>query len=593
MSGKDWSIHAINILGFRSHKDTQIRGLKRVNWFLGKNATGKSSIIDAIAYGFTGVCRGTDRGGRGADDLVSDFKDTHSPNAFTIGINWGGGGLTRQGPGQGPTSQAQVNITKALGIPPSIVQALTDVTRLLDAPPKEQQALLEQVLGIEVTPDVVAKALGEYSRLQMAPVNSLDDLLVFEKTAREQRTLSRRAVENAPAKIVPATGILPEEATHWTLAEAEARLAGVNSKLEGLIEKRGAARPQTAMKETLLRLEKEVASLSRSLDATADPTDTIKDVVTEMARRQEVLHALRQAEKDSDEAQDNLRLRLLEANHDSCFLCARKFTGKGYQAAKDAAQAAVAKHGQGALGEKEQIDALKALDKRSAQLELVRDQRRSWEAEIKAKAEQILSLKATMTVGGDAPDTATLDAQIAKGNQVKAAIEEVVAALKHNAKVDESATLLVETKKAWEAAVEILSTLRTSLVTDRIKAFEDKANILLSVMGFKVQITTEPFEIYVNGRRPVMLSISQRMRVGLGLQMTLANMAGLRFVCLDAVEAFDAESMAALKEIVRKVKQFQFFLCAKADNPKEMERDEDWAVYSVALKGEVSEVTAL
>lgn len=234
-------IERINIIGFRSHRGTVIDDLKRVNWFLGKNATGKSSIVDALAYAFTGICRGTDRGGRGADVLVSDFKDVGTPTTFNLGVKDSAWMINRIGPGQGPTSEAQKKITAMVGASPALLNALTDLSNVLDASPKEQQGLLEQVLGIQVNPAIVGEALGgNRDVMAMHSMESLDDLIAFEKFATEQRTLTGRT--QGPS-IIANLNTLPEFAS-WTLQEAEQGLKDVEAKLYALIEKRGALGPQ-------------------------------------------------------------------------------------------------------------------------------------------------------------------------------------------------------------------------------------------------------------------------------------------------------------------------------------------------------------
>lgn len=62
-------INKLSIENFRNHKKTELN-LDRINFFVGGNNAGKTSILAAIEWGLTGRCMWTDRAGRGAADLV-------------------------------------------------------------------------------------------------------------------------------------------------------------------------------------------------------------------------------------------------------------------------------------------------------------------------------------------------------------------------------------------------------------------------------------------------------------------------------------------------------------------------------------------
>ena len=62
-------VNRLVIDNFRSHKKTEIN-LDRINFFVGGNNSGKTSILAAIELALTGKCMWTDKAGRGAADLV-------------------------------------------------------------------------------------------------------------------------------------------------------------------------------------------------------------------------------------------------------------------------------------------------------------------------------------------------------------------------------------------------------------------------------------------------------------------------------------------------------------------------------------------
>lgn len=62
-------INRLEIANFRNHKKTKIN-LDRINFFVGGNNSGKTTILAAIEWALTGRCMWTDKAGRGAADLV-------------------------------------------------------------------------------------------------------------------------------------------------------------------------------------------------------------------------------------------------------------------------------------------------------------------------------------------------------------------------------------------------------------------------------------------------------------------------------------------------------------------------------------------
>src|SRR5574341_528155 len=106
----------LDIQNFRSHRHTALSGLPRVAFFVGQNASGKSSIIDAVCYLFKGTCRGMDDRGAGAETMVSSGPDGKPVAArFLISAVTDRGTVVRSGPGQGPMSQYQKQADAEIG----------------------------------------------------------------------------------------------------------------------------------------------------------------------------------------------------------------------------------------------------------------------------------------------------------------------------------------------------------------------------------------------------------------------------------------------------------------------------------------------
>ena len=118
-------LNQLEITDLRSHVDTKLEGLDRVNWFVGQNGRGKSTILDAIEFWATGACRGTDEAGRGAESLIRTNRAGKRLAArFRVSAHTGEGALMRQGPGDGPRSSSQQLVNGLTKIRPEMARAV-------------------------------------------------------------------------------------------------------------------------------------------------------------------------------------------------------------------------------------------------------------------------------------------------------------------------------------------------------------------------------------------------------------------------------------------------------------------------------------
>ena len=111
----------------------------------------------------------------------------------------------------------------------------------------------------------------------------------------------------------------------------------------------------------------------------------------------------------------------------------------------------------------------------------------------------------------------------------------------------------LEREVAWlEHLVEQLGP--KGLVVDALEtaraAFEARVNRALAKWGYSIGFVLDPWLVRVNGRPSSQLSISERLRVGIALQLAVAELCGLMFVTIDQVDLLDAENRAILLEVL-------------------------------------------
>ncbi len=169
------NLKSIALTGFRSHIKTKIVGLGKVNIFVGPNGAGKSTILDAISYALTGVTRGVDDGGKGADALACQLAG--APETSTTVILSTDKGEILRGLGQGPKSQAHVKIVSKLGMDDKVLRVLAAPMNLLRLPNKKQEEVFFSLTGSSITAETIGEALTAAGiNLEATPVD-LDELL--------------------------------------------------------------------------------------------------------------------------------------------------------------------------------------------------------------------------------------------------------------------------------------------------------------------------------------------------------------------------------------------------------------------------------
>lgn len=114
---------------------------KKVIIVTGENATGKSTVLDAIAFALTGRCRGVDGAGKGLRELL---RTGAGPRFGVIldGVHDGKPLALKRGAGQGPRSDFQ----QAIPWQPGQVLASLYYRHLLKAKPADQQELLRALV---------------------------------------------------------------------------------------------------------------------------------------------------------------------------------------------------------------------------------------------------------------------------------------------------------------------------------------------------------------------------------------------------------------------------------------------------------------
>lgn len=103
----------------------------------------------------------------------------------------------------------------------------------------------------------------------------------------------------------------------------------------------------------------------------------------------------------------------------------------------------------------------------------------------------------------------------------------------------------LKNQKAKEAAVADLEKevalygpdgARATALAECIGAFSDSINKILQPFGWTLKFTVDPWDVLVNGRRIRTFSKSERMRIGVAIQVAIAKQSGLSWVVVDEMD---------------------------------------------------------
>lgn len=278
-------INKLAIQNFRNHRNTAIE-LDKLNIFVGRNNSGKSSILAAIEYALTGRNLWTDRAGRGANELI-----TRAEKECQVGLELAGlGGVVRAMPPHTLTAgksrniqEGQVTIYNHLGADEQLVQLVLNASGFIGMSPAEQKAFLFALCGISCTAEEIATATVQYLRgtgatdeqaqETAARVKALlpggfggDPAILegMEKRAREQRRENKKDLERTRAALAEMElPNLPDGLDLEDKETVERQLAELEREKNELLKAHGARR---AAQENLARCQERVNRLVAELE---------------------------------------------------------------------------------------------------------------------------------------------------------------------------------------------------------------------------------------------------------------------------------------------------------------------------------------
>jgi multidrug efflux pump subunit AcrA (membrane-fusion protein) len=610
-------IDRLHLSGFRSHIDTNLEELDQLNIFVGANGSGKSSILDAIAFALTGTCRGTDQGGRGADQLATTIPGYANPGKFSVAMQFlgseGGGNHDRdpwqlsRSLGQGPKSQAQQIASQLVGFDIAFTRAMVFPGQFLDLPEREQRDIVLSLSETDNLQELLLGAAGNYSSyLPPIKVNSREDIALIHKALRDHRPEVKAAIKAIAFPDPPKSDFRQGVAIATAKADAENAQAALDAATVGIktIEAK-----ELELRERIGKGEKIILDFANQMDEIpSDVYTQINDTKRQLslAEGQEVKQLDGRAELSesaqelqSTEAGYFLAFRLLEE------LAAKKKT-KPKCGCLNAVKSAYTKAGKERAAanreleehvEEKEDDVASNLRKKVADLEKQHAEKLRIEGCVRGAQDRIADLdkeledlarkKKTARVGPKAMKK--LEAAVSEANEkwIEEKAREKQAGDYRKAlgvAQDREKALKLELG-AVEALIEATAPTGELLAGISGEAASGLAETISQLVGPDknasapgllpdLYLSTEPWGIYLHGRDIKLASESERWRANLVIALALALDTGFGIACIDGADILADEPKQELMALARLANIDQIFMCSTvpADRIKALQK---------------------
>lgn len=572
------SIHLQNV---RCLTDARL-SLDDVTLVLGPNGTGKSTIAEAIRYALTGECGFTTKAGAGASRVIR-----HGAKVASIDLTTDVATIMRTIKASGSTvavdklagDEARAALEVALPAP-ELLRCMLSSSHFIGLPAKEQQAVLSSLAGQPVDADWVREQLGDLATeiadaIEATNLQGPALLDHLHSTAYGARTERNRRVKDLAGKL---SGDAPMAVAEDVLAKLKAAKDKAATKLSEAQQKLGAAsaqiaahdRAKAAVEQTSQRLSRAKEEL-RNLEVPEDvPTEgalaDLQRQVQEADERRRAAETNRASVSGALKALIEQHGRLLQLGGKcpvldtvECPLSAEDRAGAvaGLQQSINAMQADEQKLAGEAEETRKTLDDLKGQADEANALRTSAAVSTQRHADLTADVERLAQeADAALETYQQTPAASreTLEKLVAEADEAYGRADDALQAALGTVRDAEAwakrATELYEAEKAAKAIDAVVKALAPGGLP--AKAMQETVGVIVEAVNrvlaeftdFVLLIETgEDFGLSVTHRgypTPLAdLSESEKLRVGIALQVAFAHLTGFGFVVVDGADRLD------------------------------------------------------
>lgn len=560
----------------------------------GQNGTGKSGLRDCLAWVLSGDVPDLSGKGSGGELLVPDWTGVNDVTASVVidGIgrverNWTPQGQQLRVTGwTGNLTDQQAALYDKLGLSEAVLRVLVDARAFLRLDHADAKRLLLGLFNVTV-PIETNDGQG--------PLNlTLDQLETAYKQKFEDRKAAKIRLKNLPPAVEPVSG-----PTYHPVEKYESMLVDLRSQLAESAKAIGETLGQRTVlqrsRAQLLTSKRNISGLSPDY---LDPQ--IKALQDELALLDSVEPAAVPGER-SEQRVEFLRSRIeaLKAHKPAsgcvldgdvpCETAKIKFTNqaKAYQAELDAMPAA--------SGPKK--PSLK--DELETKLAILQGAVADWAnatAHNASMDRQVAEVDAEL---GALPDVSegeaaikALEVRIVKGEGVTRDARAFYAARTRYQEALQAQQAASGEVDRLERLCDLLgpSGARVEALGAALGAFEAKINPYLKPFGWKIAIQAEPWAVKVNRRLVQTYSASERYRIGVALQLAIAQVSGVSFAVVDELDILDKETNRIMGRMLYESEIEQIIILSTRNHEVALPKLTDTLSYRLGIDGGRSSV---
>jgi DNA repair exonuclease SbcCD ATPase subunit len=594
-------IHAEHFLGYDS-LDLELP--EKISVFVGKNGSGKSSILDAIRAAFLGTARGIPRGDSstlGRDgrnwsvelDLVKG--ETHRTIRRTATA------LSKVDDGK-KVKVIQADLDRALGDPKALEAAL-DVWKATRMTPADRQALVFKLAKVKVTEEELkVKGLLHPDVRRQALVGNWKKA---ESTAAELKRAEKRVLENLHSEPPDDAEIQLKKVTKLSeisddmLRAMKAKVAELQQQERDLTREVGRLEGRTqASAEGLAERATELQTEIDELEAQDIPAAYLKAkeaIKAEKVLRGKVADSVEELRRKKSAALDSkdccdsdIKLHSQAAGKHTCAICGLEHEGSPDPKELASLEKEVAKAEATVKECDEQAEMCEAaIEKHDQHLEYLEQKRRDLKADDDHLADLQRELKETEAKIETAAEPSTAEdlakangdlekaqASLARGRLIVNQVETYRSGVEAHRDEQGRRQTLEDNAKAYEAMEKLCRPggLRSEMLAPTLDPIRERLSGWSQILPFEIDLTDD-FNIRVIRDGASMsldlCSASEQWRVSLAVADALAQLAGLRFLALDEVSLLDKSSRnTVIRTLVHLADDYdQVIACAVLNEP--------------------------
>jgi len=583
-------INTLSLDNFTSHRKTYLEFKKtpKIHLFLGSLNAGKSSIKKAIEFALVGQCESYRKRNDNVRDLIHDLDGAKRFQVrvdTNLGIAERGVALTNryvEWINKKGESCEQVEVP----FRPEIISACLNTTDFFLWDSKAQKEAILNIIGVEVKHEAIIELFeGDPDALEVLAghkfnsIPSLDN--AYEKVYRE-RTDVNREIKLTKAPEPPDGEEPPISKIEEQLEKLEAQEKKAIAETAELI-----GHGKGSIAADLEWHRGEVTTLINWFEDNPKPTKEAAKELTAKLNKAKKAQATHKKKYDELERARTYALAHM-TQHSQAKVLLEHFDGSCIGATfKCPAQV---KQIQAAVVEQTDLERTRQGEAHNLKEKMiVLGDNYTSPTQVEAEAE--VFRKTTKSYNSNKAKLAELEAKVKEleGQDDPTENPEVVKLEKWKAELAERIKVgkgVLEKAKEWRLRRELVDKVaermkgleiqsghleslveffgpkgvRLQLIHDKVTAFQDAVNEHLKRFGFELDIQVDPWLIKARTRPVASLSRSERFRLGVALQISLAKWSKFNFICVDNAELLPPPFRMLMLDMIKEAKLDQSFV---------------------------------